>query len=357
MSGVAITGWSAITSAGVGAEPLAVGVPVPQDVRAMFDDPLPVPSARALPGFDVRTLLGRKGTSSFDRATALAVVCCREALRSSPVDLDAGPHARTGVVLGTSLGSFKSTSDYSRETLVQERPYLVNPVLFPNTVMNGAAGQVAIRFGLRGVNATIAGGPLAFLNAVRYARNVLDRGYADTMVAGAVEEFTPHRAWAVQLAGEPDTAPAGEAAAFFVLSRTADGGSGARILSVATGYGPGGTMPAGTALTSCVGRALRQAGADSSAVGAVVTGSAHPDDDREYGPAVRALGHHPEHVPARRLLGDCGAATGAAALAVVLAGPALPAARPLVLLTGRGADGAVGAAIVEGSGDERPDRG
>jgi 3-oxoacyl-[acyl-carrier-protein] synthase II len=366
VSEVVITGWSVLTSAGIGADALAeqlagadyasARVAGGVGVSQLYDEPLPAPTGHALAGFDIRAELGRKGTSSFDRTTALAVVCCQEALRSAQLELTDSSRTRIGVALGTSLGSFKSTSDYSRETLVQDKPYLVNPMLFPNTVMNCAAGQVAIRFGLRGVNATIAGGTLAFLNAVRYACNALDRGYADVMLAGAVEEYTPHRAWASHLTGTTATVAAGEAAGLFVLSRppavemaTEDQ---ARILAVSTGFGPGNSEQAEQALAGCVRRAVRQAGVDPADIGTVLTGEASESDEAEYGPVAGALGHRPRRVLAKRLLGECDAASGAVALAVFLAGPRTDdSSRPaLGLITGRGPDGAVGAAIVRGYG-------
>jgi 3-oxoacyl-[acyl-carrier-protein] synthase II len=302
----------------------------------------------------VRAHLGRRGTSSYDRATGLAVVCCQDALTRADLSLDGANRGRVGVALGTSLGSFKSTSDYTRETLVQDKPYLVNPMLFPNTVMNCAAGQVAIRLGLRGVNATIAGGSLAFLNALRYAANIIDRGYADVMLTGAVEEYTPHRAWAAHLGGA--AVPAGEAAGVFVLAgmqppHWAASPASARILAVATGYGPGGPDSASRALTGCVDRVVRRAGAASARVAAVYTGETQDGDRCEYGPAARALGHEPRRVLAKRLLGECDAASGAVALAIALA---RGGHGELVLLTGRGADGAVGAAIVQLCGGSDP---
>ena len=355
-TGVAVTGWSVLSSAGVGAdalaERLAAAGPDPGPaVTQMYEEPLPTPTGHALTDLDVRAHLGRKGTSFYDRATALAVIGCQEALRDAAITVDDDNRSRIGVVLGTSLGSFKSTSDFSRETLVQEKPYLVNPVLFPNTVMNCAAGQAAIRFGLRGVNTTIAGGQLAFLSAVRYAGNAINRGYADVMLAGAVEEYTPHRAWAVHHAGVP--VPAGEAVAVFVLSRAGTGESegGAEILAVSTGYGPAGDAPAGVALERCVRQVLQRAGADRAAVTAVVTGETDPADRRESGPVALALGCEPRRILVKRLFGECEAASGALALASLLAtyrsGELAPGA--LSLITSRNADGGVAAALVRGT--------
>ncbi len=57
--------------------------------------------------------------------------------------------------------------------------------------MNCAAGQSRIKFGLQGPNVTVAGGPMAMLNVLRYTRNLINWVYAEALLAGAVEEFSP----------------------------------------------------------------------------------------------------------------------------------------------------------------------
>lgn len=320
---------------------------------------VPVETAPVLAGFDVRERLGRKGTSFYDRATALAVVACGEALREGGVRVDDDNRHRIGIVLGTTLGSFRSTSDYSRDTLVQDKPYHVNPVLFPNTVMNCAAGQAAIRLRLRGVNATIAGGPLGMHQALRYASNAIERGYADVMLVGAVEEYSPHRAWATRLGPAGDRgAVAGEGAVVVVLARPhADAVDGAaergRLLAVTTGFG---ADPA-VALAGCVRRALRRGGVPPERVELVVTGSAtgDPAEADEYEAAVAALGHRPPHWHVPAAFGACDSATGALGVGALLAGAAdatdSDAATPrLAVLTARSRDGAVAAAVIRSGG-------
>jgi 3-oxoacyl-[acyl-carrier-protein] synthase II len=129
-----------------------------------------------------------------DRATALAVVTVAKLLEDARGrGLEVGEDA--ALVLGTSTGSVQSIMNFTRDSLVRSRPYLVNPAEFPNTVMNCAAGQCAIWHRLRGPNATIAGGRASGLVALNYALRLQRSGHATTVLCGAVEEFSVVRAW------------------------------------------------------------------------------------------------------------------------------------------------------------------
>lgn len=361
MDGLVIAGWGAVCAAGVGAarlrEALAGGPRPPADISGLYPQQMPAAVAHAYPGFDVRALLGRKGTSFFDRATALAVVACGQAIEDSGLVVDDDSRDRVGIALGTTLGSFQSSSDYSRETLVADRPYQVNPVLFPNTVMNCPAGQSAIRYGLRGVNSTIATGRVGFLGALRYASNVLRRGYADAMLVGTVEEFTPHAAWThyrLNRAGVP-----GEAAVVYVLR---PGGAGHQLMPVVSGFAAGSAgADVSGALAACIRRALDRAGAAPEDVGLLATGELSDPGAEEIEDAAAANVF--AELPVRRIkvrdtFGDCGAANGALHLAAMLTGESDGAATaPVAVLAGWTPDGAVAAAVLKGGAGVRTDRG
>lgn len=361
MSTLVVTGWGAVSSAGVGTGPLAAALSQggPGRTTRLSDldaEPMPAPTAHVCTDLDVPALIGRKGTSFFDRATALALIACREAIEDSGTPHgDPQRQSRIGVALGTTVGSFRSSSDYSRETLVQDRPYLVNPVLFPNTVMNCAAGQTAIRYGLGGVNCTVAAGDLGFLGALRYGGTMVRRGYADAMLTGAVEELTPHTVWAHHLrrrAGLP-----GEAAVAFMVEPpdvAADAGRRplVHLAPVVIGYCPGGDPDrVGDALARSIGQALHLAGVGPDRIRWVAGPHGGPGSERVEEAAVAAvLGDRPmERVSVERVVGDCGAATGALQLAALLVRAAAPdtPGEAAGLLLGWSSEGAVGAAVVK----------
>jgi 3-oxoacyl-[acyl-carrier-protein] synthase II len=360
MTSLVLTGAGVVSAAGIGwsamTKALAERSPLVSDLSGTYPETLPYPAVHALAGFDVRALLGRKGTSCLDRATGLALVACGQALADSGLVPQKRVSERVGVALGTTVGSLRSSSMYSRETLVAERPYLVNPMLFPNTVMNCAAGQSAIWYGLRGVNSTLAGGRLGFLGALRYGSNMLRRGYADAMLVGAVEELTPQTAWAHYLTGSAGLP--GEAAAFFVLeeeraARAAGRPPVATLVAMAGGFQPG-SAPADLAgrLAVTVRELLSQAGLDPGHLGAIaLTETAGPEDE-EIGAAVdRALSPaEPEHIRVRDVLGDCGAASGALQFAALLArcGEASGSGGEHAVIAGWTSEGAFTVAVLQG---------
>jgi 3-oxoacyl-[acyl-carrier-protein] synthase II len=363
---LAITGLGILSSAGIGPEALAAAVPDAlngvgrrgANVAGLYVEPLPFPNAHALVEFDARRLLGHKGTSFLDRSTALALVACGLALEDSGVRVDETNSSRVGITLGTTMGSMKSASDYSRETMVEERPYMVNAVLFPNTVMNCAAGRAAIWYGLKGVNATVAGGQVTFLETVRYALNALRCGHADVLLLGAVEEFTPHTAWATHLtAPKGQSLSAGEGAAVFVVERADEARRSGRsldgeVLSAITAFGAG-SDPEGVsaALVGCVHRALERAAVAADDVTLLLTGETSDEDRIETESVATALGRPAvNRLLVKKVLGECQAASGALQLAAVLALHRGDLRRngAISMITGRTPDGSVGAAVVRG---------
>ncbi|GIF02265.1 beta-ketoacyl synthase N-terminal-like domain-containing protein [Paractinoplanes rishiriensis] len=259
---IVLSVWSAVSPFGLGAAPLDTGLAAGASaVRAVPDgvDSGPFPQAGLVPSFDAATVLGRKGTRAMDRVTALTVATAGLVLRADG-EPDPAETAAMALVLGTSAGSYQSIVDFTASSLTGDRPYLVDPARFPNTVMNRAAGQSAIWYGIKGPNATVAGGRLTGLLALNYAVRLCRRGRASTVLCGAVEELTAQRCWIDWHAGgRPDpatVAPPAEGCAMFLVEPASVAARHGRtpLLELAgLGFGatPAGGDPA-TALAGCI---------------------------------------------------------------------------------------------------------
>ncbi|WP_171059800.1 beta-ketoacyl synthase N-terminal-like domain-containing protein [Streptomyces montanus] len=320
---------------------------------------------RPVPGFRLADHLGRKGIKYLDRLTGLSLVACKQALEAAGPGLGGPELSRTGVVLATNTGSIAGYTDLLYETLTLDKPYLIHPGKFSNSVMNCSAGQMAIRHGLRGLNATVAGGRSASLYAFRHARMTMAVGSADRLLVGGSEELSAPVAWAWHHAGTlREQAAVGEGCAVFVVAANPSAedreSALAELLACEVGYhnraGSAGRAPGHGGLTNglaaAITRALDRSGVRPEDVDTVSLGATHHTGlERIEERAVRlALGREPERVRVTEVLGETYSAGGAMQLAALLARwQGAPGGTPRIgLVTSVGHDGNAGALVVRG---------
>lgn len=364
-SDLVVSAWSAASPFGLGADVfsagLAAGAPavLPVDQRVW---PGPYGKAGVIPGFDITEALGGKGTRAMDRATGIAVTTVGMLLAEHQTWL-ADNHYDVGLVLGTTSGSVQSIMDFTTDSLTNEKPFHVDPARFPNTVMNRAAGQAAIWYGLKGPNTTIAGGALTGLLALNYAMRLCRGGRCAAILCGAVEEYSVQRGWLEWhgRSGSGDPEPLGEGCVLFLVEpRSGADRAGRKSLATvlaarfAAFDRPG---DARYALARCIGEALKMSDADAGAVGIV----AASDVDGVLGAGEDAaiadmIGDPvPHRLRNRPLTGDLSAASAAFQLAAVLAAAErMPEGRPeLALVTSVDRDGTAGAVLLRVDGGGR----
>jgi 3-oxoacyl-[acyl-carrier-protein] synthase II len=369
-----ITGCGVASPAGLGLDALAGAVnhgPAEPSTSRYEEAPAPAGQATssgipedappilmlAVPDLKVAEHLGTKGIGHLDRTTLLALVACKGALAALTPGLPEADRAMTGVVIGTSTGSIRSSSEFSRDTLVQARPYLVRANLFPNSVMNCCAGQVAIFNGLRGVNATLAGGHLSSLAAFRYAHNAIACGHVERALVGGVEELSAQSAWGWHLtrALTPGTAVGEGCAVFVVESRRSAAQAGraplAEILACELGSSgaPDPRHGVSIALTDCIERALRRSGLSAQDIGEVALGAAGQRGLRslERRAVLTALGALPPQAPLVPVVGETFSASGALQVAALLSRWRRQSGTgAAALVTSVGHDGNVGCLII-----------
>ncbi|WP_405664165.1 beta-ketoacyl synthase N-terminal-like domain-containing protein [Streptomyces sp. RK9] len=361
MTDLVLSAWSAVTPYGVGGEPFRAGITSGREAVAVLDrETYPGPFTRGgvVPDFSAATYLGRKGTRTMDRETAIAVTAfgrliaaCGEGVTERPDEV--------ALVLGTGSGSVQGIMDFTRDSLTGERPYHVDPARFPGTVMNRATGQSAIRHGIKGPNTTVAGGALTGLLALSYALRLHRGGHCARVLCGAAEEYSTQRAW-LEWHGRGEAerdVPLGEGAAVFLVEPAADAraagrGPLARILATRfrAHHAPD---DARQALAACVRGALETAGVTADAVRLVAPlglgGALALSEERAVGDALGAA--RPRWLRVSALLGDTSAAATGLQIAAVLAAAGERGLGPgeAALVTGVERDGTVGCAVLGGA--------
>ncbi|MFC1709673.1 beta-ketoacyl-[acyl-carrier-protein] synthase family protein [Candidatus Omnitrophota bacterium] len=189
---VVITGVGVATSNGMGKDEfwsnLQNGVSGIKEVSLFDTNDLKTHTAGEIKDFDAVKYLGQKGLRIQDRTTKIVNVAAKFAIEDTKLTIDESNTDEIGVVLGTTLGSVYSISEFDK-TALRDGPRYVNPALFSNTVINSPASQISIRFVIKGFNTTIATGFTASLDALRYAYDFIQLGRAKAVVVGGVEEL------------------------------------------------------------------------------------------------------------------------------------------------------------------------
>jgi 3-oxoacyl-[acyl-carrier-protein] synthase II len=109
-----------------------------------------------------------------------------EALEHSGLKIDDTNRDRVGVLIGTGIGGIGTMMEQAG--VMQERGVdRVSPFLIPMMISDSAAGMLAIRVGARGPNMAVATACASGNNAIGEAMEMIRRGAADAMIAGASE--------------------------------------------------------------------------------------------------------------------------------------------------------------------------
>jgi len=189
---LAITGLGIVSPLGIGKSTFETSLHKGYNALYPIDlfpcDDLPTTLAFTLRSFSPADILGKKGLRLLDRATKIALSAAHLALKDSCLHLDNRTSKRTAVVLGTTTSCITSRTHFLLEAM-QFGPRKVNPALFPNTVVNAPASQIAIRFALQGPNATISNGYTSSLECLEYGANLLHSDQADIVLVGGLEEL------------------------------------------------------------------------------------------------------------------------------------------------------------------------
>ncbi len=142
--------------------------------------------AAEVKGFDAAALFGTRDARKMDRFTQFATAATLEALAQSGLQIDESNRNRVGVLIGSGIGGINTLIE-QYEAMKQRGPERVSPFLIPMMISDGAAGNIAIRIDAHGPNMSIATACASGTNALGEAAEMIRRGAADVMIAGASE--------------------------------------------------------------------------------------------------------------------------------------------------------------------------
>jgi 3-oxoacyl-[acyl-carrier-protein] synthase II len=157
------------------------------DTIAQFDaSAFPCRIAGEVRDFTPLDYIDRKDVKRMDRFTQFALAGATMAIEEAAVSITEESADRMGCLLGVGLGGL-ATLESNHAKLLQAGPDRISPFFVPMLIGNMAAGQICIRFGLRGPNSCVSTACAAGTHAIGDSYRLIQRGEADVMVTGGAE--------------------------------------------------------------------------------------------------------------------------------------------------------------------------
>jgi 3-oxoacyl-[acyl-carrier-protein] synthase II len=142
--------------------------------------------AAEVKNFTVDGVLDVRESNRMDRYTQFAMVAAHEAMDDSGLDLGKINLDMAGVVIGSGIGGIQSF-ETEHGKYIEKGPRRVSPYFVPQMISDIAAGQVSIRYNLRGPNYATVSACATASHAIGDAVRLIKYGDADIMVTGGSE--------------------------------------------------------------------------------------------------------------------------------------------------------------------------
>ncbi len=140
--------------------------------------------------FDPSSIIPKNRLRRLDAVSQMGIAAAHYAMTDANLTPEQLSRTDAGIILGTGFGSTTSTDGFFTK-LIKEGPGQVNPSLFPNTVPNACAGNMAIHFKLKGINTTFSHKETSAEAALCYATSMIKQGAADYLIVGGIDELCP----------------------------------------------------------------------------------------------------------------------------------------------------------------------
>ncbi|MBR1681621.1 beta-ketoacyl-ACP synthase II [bacterium] len=189
---VVITGMGAITPYGIGVDKLWDAVK--NGVSGItYVEPPRIDAEKqtthiygVVPEYDEEQYMDAKEAKRLDDFIKYALVASEEAMKESKLNMDEEDEYRVGCLVSSAAGGHH-TIEESHIAMLNRGYTKCSPFTVPAMIVNMAAGKVAIKYGLKGVNKAIVSACATSTQSIGDAFRNIQYGDADVIVTGGSE--------------------------------------------------------------------------------------------------------------------------------------------------------------------------
>jgi 3-oxoacyl-[acyl-carrier-protein] synthase II len=128
----------------------------------------------------------KKERRKLDRFVQFALIASDEAIKNANFDFDKLDKEKVGVIIASGIGGLH-TLEQEKMVLYNKGPQRVSPFFIPKLISNIAAGYVSIKYGLKGINYSVASACASSNHSIALALRHIRYGDADVVVSGGAE--------------------------------------------------------------------------------------------------------------------------------------------------------------------------
>ena len=188
---VVITGMGVVSPIGIGLQDYWQGLIEGRngvDLITHFDTTkFDTKFAGEVKNFNPEDYLDKKAARRMDRFCQFATATSEMAMQDSGLNLEKVDMDRFGVIYGSGIGGMKTLQEQHFNFFNGLDPHKISPFFIPMMISDIAAGQISIRFGLKGPNYATTSACATASHAISDAFFLIQRGSVDLMMCGGSE--------------------------------------------------------------------------------------------------------------------------------------------------------------------------
>jgi 3-oxoacyl-[acyl-carrier-protein] synthase II len=188
---VVVTGYGAVTPIGIGVKNYWNALIAGEngvDLITKFDTTnFDTKFAAEIKNFNPLDYFEKKSIKRTDPFTQYALVSAQEAIESSQINLEKVDKDRFGVIFGSGIGGMDALQSEHFKYFQSKNPGTISPFFIPMMIADLAAGQISIKYGLKGPNYATTSACATASHAIADAFMIIQRGAADIMLCGGSE--------------------------------------------------------------------------------------------------------------------------------------------------------------------------
>ncbi|MET1255569.1 beta-ketoacyl-ACP synthase II [Aliikangiella maris] len=145
--------------------------------------------AASVKNFDPEKYMNKKDIRIYDPFVQYGIAAAVQAIEDSGIVVNDENRQRIGVCVSSGLGGV-STNENNHIQMLNKGARRVSPFLIPGSIINMAAGQLSIMYGMQGPNIAITTACTTGVHNIGHAARIIAYGDADIMIAGGTEMAT-----------------------------------------------------------------------------------------------------------------------------------------------------------------------